>query len=130
MFLCFLFLIEVEHFSFGDLLKTHPNIAALHISLLLSAWLVHLLRHSIIQQDYIEHLPSIKLCSRCCKCKMNKSFLMPLFYSHHKLCLPFRATLSPSSLCILNILFRSVICKLVQCFANVLLHLKCQSFRV
>lgn len=51
-------MIRVEHFSFCDLLlKTHPNIAAFHISLLLSAWLVHSLSHSIIQQNYIEHLP-------------------------------------------------------------------------
>lgn len=79
IFLCFLFMIGVEHFSFCDLLlKTHPNIAALHISLLLSAWLIHSFCHSIIQQNYIEHLPSIKPCSRC---KMNKSSNAPLFFS-------------------------------------------------
>lgn len=62
--------------------ENSPNIAALHISLLLSAWLVHSLTHSIIQQNYIEHLPSIKLCSRCWKCKMNKSSPnAPLFFS-------------------------------------------------
>lgn len=62
--------------------ENSPNIAALHSSLLLSAWLVHSLTHSIIQQNYIEHLPSIKLCSRCWKCKMNKSSPnAPLFFS-------------------------------------------------
>lgn len=51
-------MIRVEHFSFcALLLKTHPNIAALHVSLLLSAWLVHSLSHSVIQDDYIEPLP-------------------------------------------------------------------------
>lgn len=47
--------------------------------------------------------------------------LMLLFSSHYKLSLHFRATLSPSSLFLLAILFRLVICNLVQYFADVLL---------
>jgi hypothetical protein len=93
-------MIRVEDFSFCDLLllKTYPNIASLYISLLLSAWLVHSLSHSIIQQNYIQHLPSIKPCARCENARWIRHLLMLLSPYQHELCLHFIGAHSPTLL--------------------------------